>query len=48
MKGESKRKRTTKVTTQHKVQHEKAILIVLERIAHIDNEWMIDLPVERF
>ena len=35
--------RTTEVTTQHKIQHKEAILIILERITHVDDEWVIDL-----
>ena len=34
---------TSQVTTQHQIQDKEAVLIILERITHIDNERMIDL-----
>jgi hypothetical protein len=34
---------TPKITTKHKVKNEEAIIIVLESIAEVDQEWVIDL-----
>ena len=34
---------TSEVPPEHEVEHEKAVLVVLEGIAQIDNEGVIDL-----
>ena len=34
---------TSQITTQHKIQHEEAVFIVLEGITHVDDERMINL-----
>lgn len=34
---------TSKITAKHKVKNEEAIIIVLERIAEVDQERVIDL-----
>lgn len=31
------------ITTEHQVQHEEAVLVVLERVSEIDNKRMVDL-----
>ncbi len=41
--GEKMGPRTSKITAQHEIQYEKAILVVLECVAEIHNEGMIDL-----
>jgi hypothetical protein len=35
--------RTSEITAQHKIQYEKAILVVLECVAEVHHEGMIDL-----
>lgn len=35
--------RTAQVPSEHEIQHKKAVLIVLESIAHIDHESMVYL-----
>lgn len=37
---------TSKITTKHKVKNEEAIIIVLESIAEVDQEGVIDLHRE--
>lgn len=34
---------TSEVTPKHEVEHEKAVLVVLEGITQVDNEGVIDL-----
>ena len=43
MQGLEQYELTSKVTSQHQIQNKKTILIVLECVAQIDNEWMVDL-----
>lgn len=35
--------RTSQITTQHKVKNEEAIFVILEGVAEIDYEGMVDL-----
>ena len=35
--------RTAQVTSQHEIQHEETVLVVLEGISEVDDERMIDL-----
>lgn len=42
--GEKQRIRTSQISTEHKVQHEKAVFIVLESIAHVYDEGVVNLP----
>ena len=34
---------TAEVATKHEVEHEKAVFVILERVAKIDNEGVVDL-----
>ena len=36
---------TSKVTSQHEIQYEKAIIVILESVAKIDYERVVDLRV---
>jgi hypothetical protein len=38
---------TAKVPAQHEIQDEEAVLVVLEGVAHIDNERVVDLGGEK-
>jgi hypothetical protein len=34
---------TSQIPSQHQIQHKKAILVILESISQIDDEWVVDL-----
>ena len=34
---------TSEIPSQHEIQHEETVLVVLESIAKVYNEWVIDL-----
>jgi len=36
------------VTTLHEIDHEVEVVTVLERIVHVDQEWMVQLTEELF
>jgi hypothetical protein len=38
---------TSKITAEHQIEHEKAVLVVLEGVAQIHNEWMVNLHGRR-
>lgn len=38
-------RRTSQVAPKHQVENKEAVLIVLERIPHVDNEWMVNLRI---
>jgi len=38
---------TSQISSEHKVQDEKAVLVILERISHVDDEGVIDLEMDR-
>ena len=35
--------RTSKVASQHEIQHKETIFVILESISQVDDEWMVDL-----
>ena len=34
---------TSQISSQHQIQYKKAILVILESISQIDDEWVVDL-----
>lgn len=38
---------TSQIPTEHQIQHEEAVLVVLERVAQVDDERVVDLEGER-
>ena len=34
---------TTQITAEHKVEDKESILVVLESVAKVDEEWVVDL-----
>jgi hypothetical protein len=34
---------TSKITAEHQIKYEKAVLVVLEGVSQIHNEWVVDL-----
>ncbi len=38
-------KRTSQVATEHEIEHEETVLIVLKSVAEVDDEWVVDLNV---
>jgi hypothetical protein len=35
--------RTTQVPTEHEIEDKETILVVLESVSKVDNEWMVNL-----
>ena len=38
-----RRKLTSQITSQHQIQHEEAVLVILESITHVNDKGMINL-----
>ena len=38
-----RRKLTSQITSQHQIQHEEAVLVILERVTQVDDKWVVDL-----
>jgi len=44
--GSKTRRRTAEVTTEHEVEDEETILVVLERVPKVDDKWVVNLAAQ--